>query len=253
MGESNDRTGAGRLAVVGIGPGDLLNITDRAREEILGAHTVVGYKTYLKSIAPLVGERDVHAFGMKQEVERCTKAIDLAADGHRVALVSSGDPGIYGMAGLVLELLRERELPIEVHIIPGVSALGAAAARLGAPLMHDFAVISLSDLLTPWELIEERLAAVARADFVIVLYNPASRGRKTQFPRARAILLEHRPPETPVGIVTAAWQEEEELELTTLARVHEAEVGMSSTVIIGNSQSFLSNHWIITPRGYPKI
>ena len=187
---------------------------------------------------------------MMKEVDRARQCLELAASGKKVALVSGGDPGIYAMAGLVFELARERNDSVRIEVIPGIAALNACAARLGAPLMHDFAAISLSDLLTPWPLIEKRLEAAASADFVIVLYNPKSKKRTAHIERAREIVLAQRGPETPVGIVTAATRENEVVTLTTLEKMLEAEIGMQSCVIIGNSATFAWREFMVTPRGY---
>src|SRR5512140_3106479 len=204
-----------KLFVVGIGPGDLKHMTYEARGALEEAEVVVGYKTYLDSIEPLLSGKEVVSTGMTKEVERCREALRIAGSGRTVALVSGGDSGIYGMAGLVLELADTGESGSpEIVVIPGVSALQAAAAVLGAPLMHDFAVISLSDLLTPWDVIEKRLAAAAAADFVIALYNPKSKGRVRQIERARELLLAVRPAQTPVGIVRNACRDGEERVVT---------------------------------------
>jgi precorrin-3B C17-methyltransferase len=190
---------------------------------------------------------------MTQEVDRCRKAVELALSGKTVSVISGGDPGIYAMAGLVFELLKEQDsgtpLPY-VEVIPGISALNACAARLGAPLMHDFASISLSDRLTPWDLIEKRLDAAAMADFVIILYNPKSKGRAGHIARAREIVMKHRPPETPVGIVKGAMREDEKIVLADLGTMVGHEIDMQTTVIIGNSKTFFWNNLMITPRGY---
>ncbi|BCR03748.1 cobyric acid synthase [Desulfuromonas versatilis] len=245
-----------KLYVVGIGPGDLQHMTPAARQAIEAAEVVVGYKTYLGLIDSLLAGKEVVSSGMMKEVERCRQALEIAADGRSVALVSSGDAGIYGMAGLVLELVGEHQgsplQGVEVEIVPGVSAVQAAAARLGAPLMHDFAVISLSDLLTPWPLIRRRLDAAGRADFVVALYNPRSRGRTTQIGEARQILLAHREPQTPVGIVRNACRADEAVILTTLEELasREEEVDMFSLVMIGNSQTRIEAGRMLTPRGY---
>jgi len=238
-----------KLYVIGIGPGDLTHMTYEAREAIETADTVVGYKTYLDLIDPLLAGKEVLSSGMTREVERCREALRLAGEGRTVALVSSGDAGVYGMAGLVLELSPPDD--IDVIIIPGVSAVQAAASVLGAPLMHDFAVISLSDLLTPWELIEQRLAAAASADFVVALYNPRSKGRVRHIERARDILLSCRSPETPVGIVRNACRDGEEKIIATLSDMPLERIDMFSLVIVGNSATFVDNHGrMVTPRGY---
>jgi len=192
---------------------------------------------------------------MRQEVERCSRAVELAGEGKRVAIICSGDPGIYAMAGLVFEIISGQRsavsgLDIEIEVIPGIPALSASAARLGAPLMHDFASISLSDLLTPWEVIQKRLEAAASADFVIVIYNPKSKGRQEHIRKARDIILKARPGETPVGIVRSAARENESITITDLEHMPDNEIDMQSTVIIGNSQTFVWQDWMVTPRGY---
>ncbi len=224
-------------------------MTPAARAAIEQADCVAGYKTYLELIPELIAGKEQLQSGMRQEVERCRLALERAEAGAKVALVCSGDAGVYGMAGLVLELLGDREIAIEM--VPGVSAVQAAAARLGAPLMHDFAVISLSDLLTPWPLIRQRLDAAGRADFVVALYNPKSRGRTTQIGAAQQILLRHRGPQTPVGIVRNACREGEEITVTTLEEMLQYEIDMFSLVIIGNSSSYVDAAGrLVTPRGY---
>jgi adenosylcobyric acid synthase len=242
----------GKLFVVGIGPGGSEHITSAALQAIETAQVVVGYKTYLDLIPQCLAGKEVVSSGMRQEVERCRQALELAAAGRAVALISSGDAGIYGMAGLVLELADvPRQYPIDIQIIPGISAVQAAAARLGAPLMHDFAVISLSDLLTPWGLIRRRLEAAAAADFVVALYNPKSRGRAVQVVEAQEILRRHRAPETPVGIVRNACRPGEEVTVTTLAEFISHDIDMLSIVIIGNSQTCVDAAGrMVTPRGY---
>ena len=241
----------GKLYVVGLGPGALDHLTPAAGAAIAAAETVVGYKTYLDLIPELLAGKEVVSSGMLKEVERCRQALQLAAEGRTVALVSSGDAGIYGMAGLALELQPTEAPGIAVEVVPGVSAVQAAAARLGAPLMHDFAVVSLSDLLTPWPLIRRRLEAAASADFVLALYNPKSRGRTTQLGEAAAILLRHRSPATPIGIVRNACREGETVTVTDLVGLGAAEVDMLSLVIVGNSQTRVDGAGrMVTPRGY---
>lgn len=242
----------GKLFIVGTGPGALEELTPLARRAIRLATHVVGYHRYLALIKPLLSGKQVYGTGMTQEVDRVKKALELAQGGYSVALVSGGDSGIYGLAGLVFELMREEDLfeSFEVEVIPGLSALNACAARLGAPLMHDFAVISLSDRLTPWETIEKRLRAAAEADFVIVIYNPKSRSRREHLARARDILLEYRSGKTPVGLARAVSREEETLTLTTLEDMLLHEIDMQTTVFIGNSETFIFHNWLVTPRGY---
>ncbi|MBF0342876.1 MAG: precorrin-3B C(17)-methyltransferase [Nitrospirae bacterium] len=239
----------GRLCVVGIGPGAVEHMTQRAVEAIRQSDCVVGYNTYIGLIGELIGGKEVFSNAMTQERQRCLAAIDLALHGKNVAVVSSGDPGIYAMAGLILELLNGRQ-DVDVEIIPGVPALCASAAKLGAPLMHDFASISLSDRLTPWELIEKRLHAAASADFVIVLYNPKSKGRSTHINSAREVILQYRAETTPVGIVKGAMRVDETVVITDLSRMLDYDIDMHTTVIVGNSQTLHINDFLITPRGY---
>lgn len=246
----------GALYVVGTGPGDPRHLTAEAIDALKRCEAVVGYGTYLDLIRPLVKTKTVVSTGMAREIERCRTAIRMAREGKTVAVVSGGDPGIYAMAGLVLELLKkEQPGPDEwppVYIVPGISALNACAARLGAPLMHDFAAISLSDRLTAWKTIEDRIEAAVRADFVIVLYNPRSKGRPGHLMKAREILLRHRDPATPVGIVKGAMREHEKIIISDLARLPFQEVDMQTTVIIGNSRTTVWNNMMITPRGYER-
>ncbi len=238
------------MAVVGTGPGSIDHITPQAVKAITAADIVVGYKTYLDLIPELLEGKEVLSSQMMQEVDRCRKAVELADNGKKVALICGGDPGIYAMAGLIYEVVMENAPKVAVQIIPGLAALNSCAARLGAPLMHDFAAISLSDLLTPMALIEKRLEAAAAADFVMVIYNPKSKKRTSQLLKAQEIALKYRKPQTPVGIVTAATRDHETIQLTTLAELDRAEVGMQSTVIIGNSTTFTWQGVMITPRGY---
>ncbi len=240
----------GSLVVVGTGPGAEKHVTPDVRAALAAADVIVGYKTYLDLVPRLIRGKEVYASNMRQEVDRCLHALDLAEQGKNVAVVSGGDPGIYAMAGLVLEMAEERDTDIDLEVVPGIAALNACAARLGAPLTHDFAAVSLSDLLTPWETIEKRLDAAASADFVIVLYNPRSKKRTTQIERARDIVLRYRPAETPVGIVTAATRETEQRLIGTLGDLPVSEIGMQSTVIIGNSSTRTWRGFMYTPRGY---
>ncbi len=249
--EMKKKTKKGHLYIIGIGPGNTMHLTFSAREALEKVDTVVGYHTYINLIQPLINHKDIITTGMTKEIERCKKAIDLAISGKKVALVSGGDPGIYGMAGLVFEILKEKNIQnFDVSVIPGISALNACGALLGAPLMHDFAVISLSDRLTPWETIEKRLHLAAEGDFVIVLFNPKSMGRKEQVERAQRIILHYRPSDTPVGIVRSAMREDENYFITNLGQMLEHQIDMQTTVFIGNSRSFVWNNYLITPRGY---
>jgi len=227
-------------------------MTAGALEALGQAEVIVGYHVYIELIRSLIGSRAVVSSGMTQELERCREAVRLALAGRRVAVVSSGDPGVYGMAGLVLEVLHQAapESRMPVQVIPGVTAATAAAALLGAPLMHDFAVISLSDRLTPWDLIARRLEMAAGGDFVTVLYNPRSHGRRSQLQQAGEIFLKHRPPETPVGVVRNAGRGGEEVWVSSLQKFAGLPVDMLSTVIIGNSRTRVLSGRLVTPRGY---
>jgi adenosylcobyric acid synthase len=243
-----------KLYVIGLGPGDAEHMTPAALAAIESSTIVTGYQVYLDLIAELTPGKETFSTGMRQETERCREALRRAGQGAVVSLVCSGDAGIYGMAGLVLELQQlEGPAGVEVEIVPGISAVQGAAARLGAPLMHDFAVISLSDLLTDWNLIKRRLDSAGRADFVVALYNPKSRGRTTQIGEARDILMRHRSAQTPVGIVRNACREGEEVCVTDLESMLEAEIDMFSVVLIGNSCTSVDDQGrMVTPRGYEK-
>ena len=227
----------------------------------------MGYHTYIDLIDSLVAEKRIIRTGMMKEVDRVGGALDAALSGEATAIVSSGDPGIYAMAGLVFEMCRNRDIHIQapgtdagsnrsgdagltIEVIPGIPALSAGASLLGAPLTHDFAVIRLSDLLTPWDVIARRLEAAAKADFVIVLYNPKSKRRHRNLAMAQEIVLKHRAPETPVGIVTAAMRSHQQVDIVDLRFLHEAEVGMQTTVFIGSSASAVYRNFMVTPRGY---
>ena len=245
---------SGRLSIVGTGPGDLDHLTLRARSTLQKAEVVLGYEAYLDQVSPLVKGKPVEAYLMGQEVERARRALALAWEGKRVALVSGGDPGIYGMAAPVFEALeiidRMSDARPGIEVVPGVTAHSACAALLGAPLSGDFAVLSLSDLLTPWEAIARRLEAAAAADFVIVLYNPKSSGRPWQVAEAQRILLRHRLPSTPIGIVRQAFRPRQQALITTLGAMTEHPIDMTTTLIIGNSQTRAGPGFLLTPRGY---
>ena len=242
-----------KIIVVGIGPGNFDDMTPRARKAIENASVVAGYKTYINLIEPLLEGKEVIGTGMTQEVDRCKAAVEAAAAGKDTVVVSSGDSGVYGMAGLVLELvlqLPEAERPEWGGVVAGVSAVNAAASLLGAPLMHDFAVISLSDWMTPWELIKKRAEAAASSDFVIALYNPKSRKRVNHIEEIRELVLKHRSPDTPVGIVSSASREKEEKVISNLENFTKEDIHMFSLVIIGNSNTYVREGYMITPRGY---
>lgn len=211
---------------------------------------VVGYKHYLDHIADLTEGKELISSGMRQEVERCRAAIERARDGATVSFVSSGDAGIYGMAGLAIEMVSGEGINVPIEIIPGVTASSSAAARLGAPLMLDYACISLSDLLVPWETIQKRVEAAAAADFVVALYNPKSTKRTEQIAHVASIFRQHRPDSTPVGVATAVGSVDERIVLTDLGRFLNEEITMRSVVIIGNRSSKCLDGWFVTPRGY---
>lgn len=211
---------------------------------------MVGYKHYLENIRDLTDGKELLSSGMTQEVDRCRAALQRARDGAVVAFVSSGDAGVYGMAGLALELAASEGFSLPIEIVPGVSAANAAAARLGAPLMLDYACISLSDLLVPWETIRQRAEAIAAADLVIALYNPKSAKRVRQIAEVAAIVRQYRPGTTPVGVASAVGLEEERIVLTDLDHLLEQDIGMRSIVIVGNRSSKCLNGWFVTPRGY---
>jgi len=240
------------LRLVGIGPGSVEDRTERATQAISASKVIVGYGPYLERINDLLEGKELYSSGMKKESERVFRALELAAGGAGVALISSGDAGVYGMAGLALEM-KEREFAaadIKFEIIPGVTAACSAAAKLGAPLMLDYANISLSDLLVPLEKILKRLEAALVGGFVIVLYNPKSRSRTEPFARACELFEKYLPPETPVGIVSSIGLADENVQICAVASLAQAEIGMKSTVIVGNADCRIIDGWLVNPRGY---
>jgi precorrin-2 C20-methyltransferase / precorrin-3B C17-methyltransferase len=244
--------GRGSVVVVGLGPAGARWLTPEARAELAGAQELVGYSAYLARVPERRGQRR-HASENRVEAERARHALALAAGGARVAVVSSGDPGIFAMAAAVLEELERggEELEgVEVQVVPGLSAMQAAASRVGAPLGHDFCVISLSDTLKPWEVIELRLDAAAAADFALAIYNPASRTRRTQLEQARVVLLRHRAPQTPVVIARAVGSDEESVTVSTLAGFAAAEVDMRTLLLVGSSTTRVIENGAGTPRVY---
>lgn len=241
----------GALAVVGLGPGDPRHRTPAAEAAVRSAEVVVGYGPYVDACADLLTPaQETVRSPIGEEAVRAKSAVAEAAAGRRVALVCSGDAGVYGMASLAVELAGDTGADLDVEVVPGVTAALAAAAILGAPLGHDHAVISLSDLLTPWPAIEARVRAAAAADLVVALYNPRSRGRTWQFDAARAVLLEHRSPSTPVGLVTDACRPGQAVALTTLGKIDPDGIGMTTCVIVGSSTTRVSGGRMVTPRGY---
>lgn len=238
------------IYIVGFGPGERGYMTQQAISVIEQADLVVGYTTYVKLLKEQFPEKEFYATPMRKEVDRCRAAVEEALQGKTVAMVSSGDSGIYGMAGVMLEVIEEMHADLEVVAVPGVTAASAAAAVLGAPLMHDFAVISLSDCMTSLELIYRRVSCAAEADFVICLYNPKSRSRTEYLEQAAQLILKHRAEETPVGIVRNAGRSNQKAWITTLGQLKDEPVDMFCVVLIGNSQTYVKNGKMITPRGY---
>ena len=236
--------------MVGLGPGSVDLMSIRAQETIKQADVIVGYSLYVKLISSLINEQTLVRTGMTKEWQRADAAIKLVQEGQNVALVCSGDAGMYAMAPLVFELLSSHKINIEVETIPGITAANACASLVGAPLGHDSCTISLSDLLTPWAVITRRIEAAAMADFAITFYNPRSKKRQNHIIEAQQILLQHRPVDTPVAIVNAAYRDEQSVQLSTLDSFTDLEFGMNAAVIIGNESSYRFEDWIVTPRGY---
>ncbi len=238
-------------------------MSSRAVDVIEHAETIAGYLTYVDLIKEMIQGKKLISTAMKKEVDRVKAAVDASLAGENCVLVSSGDPGIYAMAGLALEICKERGINITrsefdamkqdslfVEVVPGIPALASCSALLGAPLTHDFAVISLSDLLTPWEVIEKRIEGASMADFVMVIFNPKSKKRDWQLTKAQEIVLKYRSGKTPVGIVKSAMREEQDVTIVTLEELHNADVDMLTTVVIGNSNTMEYKDFLITPRGY---
>ena len=239
-----------KVTVVGLGPGAGRDLTGRAREALEQADLIIGYTAYIALIREAFPEKEMRSTGMRREVDRCREAVEAAVSGKDVAMVCSGDSGIYGMAGLVYEVAQEYP-PIDIEVVPGITAACGGAAVLGAPLTHDFAVVSLSDLLTPWDLIEKRLRCAAEGDFVLCLYNPASHSRPDHLKRACAILLDAgKAPETVCGYVRNIGREGEVSVLTTLEKLGEEPVDMFTTVFVGSSRTKVLSGKMVTPRGY---
>lgn len=245
---------AGKIFLVGLGPGSEAHMTARARQAIDAADVVIGYTTYIKLVADLLHGKQIVRKGMTEELDRCHEALAAAREGKTVALISSGDSGVYGMAGPTYEVLFQSGWQpgdgVTVEVVPGSSAINACAALVGAPLTHDFCSISLSDLLTPWPVIAGRLDAAARGDFVVALYNPKSGRRTGQILEAQRIMLLYRAPQTPVALVKSAYRRRQTIEMTTLSQMAESDIGMLTTVLIGNSNTFVKHGLMVTPRGY---
>lgn len=236
----------GKLYVVGIGPGSLNHMTLRAKEAIEESNIIVGYTKYIDMIKPLIEDKEIFATGMRGEEDRCKRALELSKEGNIVSIISTGDSGIYGMAGLVLQMRTDEN----VEVIPGVTASSAAGSVIGAPLMHDNCNISLSDLMTPYELIKKRVKNAAEADMIISLYNPRSKGRPNYLRECIELIKEYRELHTPVAVVRHALREGESFRFFNLENFDESIVDMFSIVIIGNTQSFIRDGRFITPRGY---
>jgi precorrin-3B C17-methyltransferase len=236
----------GKLYVVGIGPGGKEHMTLKALETIQKCDVIVGYTFYIDLIKDLVEDKRVIKTGMMGEIERCKMAVEEAGKGYLTCIISTGDAGLYGMAGPILELAED----IEVEVIPGVTSSFCAAAEVGAPIMHDFCTISLSDLMTPWEVIEKRLHMAAEGDFVIALYNPKSKGRADHIHKAIKIICEYKNPSTPIALVKNAGREGNEKQILTLETIDYDFIDMMTVVLIGNSNTYIKNGKMITPRGY---
>ena len=241
----------GKIIIAGIGPGSKEDITPAVLEAVRQADVVVGYQYYFQFIEQyLKPDCTCIDTGMKKERERAEQAFEYAEKGHTVVVISSGDAGIYGMTPLIYQMRDERKADIEIEALPGISAFQKAASLLGAPIGHDMCIISLSDLMTPWEVIERRIKAAATGDFVTAVYNPKSHGRYWQLYRLVELFLQERSPETPVGYVRQAGREEQEVKITTLADFNPEDVDMFTVILIGNSQSYIADGKMITPRGY---
>ena len=238
------------IYAVGFGPGDVLHMTTQAVSVLETVDVIVGYTTYIQLLQEQFPDKQFRSTPMRQEIDRCKLAVSIALEGKTVALVSSGDSGIYGMTGILLEVIAAEQADVEVIAVPGVTAASAAAAILGAPLMHDFAVISLSDLMTPLSLIQKRITCAAEADFVICLYNPGSHKRADYLEKACDLMLRYKAPETVCGIVSQIGRDGETSRTMTLAELRNTKVDMFTTVFIGNSQTKEIRDHMVTPRGY---
>lgn len=237
----------GKIYVVGLGPGNKENMTFRAYDVLKNSDIIIGYKTYVDLIEGMFPDKKIIKSYMKKEVARCEETLKLALEGNIISLISSGDAGVYGMAGLMLEIAGDQ---VEVEIVPGITSANASASLGGAPIVHDSVNISLSNLLTDWELIKKRIDLASQGDFVITLYNPKSSGRSELINEARDIMLKHKRKDTPVLIARNVGREGENYDITTLDKMLDYEINMFSTVIIGNSNTKVVNNKMITPRGY---
>lgn len=238
-----------KIYIVGIGPGNLEDISKRAYDVLKNVDVIIGYSTYIDLVKDEFKGKEIVSSGMKKEIERCKETLDIFRQGKSVALISSGDSGIYGMAGPMLEILNEEDVPVEV--IPGITSSIAGAALAGAPIMHDSATISLSDLMTDWNVIEKRLDCAADSDLIISLYNPKSRGRDWQIEKAQEIMLKYKGANTPVAILKNIGRVGQSYTSSTLANFLEHDIDMFTVLIIGNSKTYIDSHGkMITPRGY---
>jgi precorrin-3B C17-methyltransferase len=236
----------GKIFVVGIGPGDIEHITCKAKKALEQSECILGYKTYIDLIRDHYPSKKMISFPMRSEVERCELTIEKSKEHKHVSLISGGDPGVYGMAGILLEIAEDET----IEVVPGMTAIQAAAASLGAPIMHDYVSISLSDLLTDWSVIEKRLTLAAKGDFVTCLYNPKSKTRTTQIEKAQDIFINSGGKDKIVGIIKNAKRKNEKVYLTTVEKMLEHPIDMSTIVIIGNHSTFIKNNYMITKRGY---
>lgn len=238
----------GKIYVLGIGPGNVEDMSMRCYNILKDADMIVGYTTYVNLVKDIFPNKEYYITGMKKELDRCKKVLEFAESGKNIALISSGDAGIYGMAGIMLEVAIDSDIDIE--IIPGITSSVAGASIVGAPLMHDQAIISLSNLLTDWEVIKKRIDRASDADFVISIYNPKSMGRQNQIVEAREIMLKYKQPSTPVALLRHVGRKEQNYTLTTLEDMLNHEIDMFTVIIVGNSNTYIKNNKMITPRGY---
>lgn len=235
-----------KLYVVGIGPGGRENMTLKAVEVLKSCDLIVGYTPYIEYLGDLKDGKELYSTGMRGEIERCKFAVDKVREGKNTAIVSTGDAGLYGMAGPILEMADD----IEVEIVPGVTAAFSAASELGSPIMHDYCSISLSDLMTPWEVIEKRIESASEGDFVITIYNPKSKTRVDHLKKAISIMLKYKSPITPVGIVKNSGRDGMEKHITTLGEIDYDIIDMCCVLIVGNSKTYAKEGKMVTPRGY---
>lgn len=239
-----------KIFVIGFGSGEKKYMTEQAIFALKSVDLVIGYQVYIDLLKKSFPDLNYYASPMRKEIDRCKFAVQEALKNQDIALVSSGDSGIYGMAGILLEVMQEMQAKIEIEIVAGITSASLAAAVLGAPLMHDFTVISLSDLLTPLELIYKRISCAAQGDFVICIYNPKSKSRTEYLAHSAELIMQYQSPNTPVGIVRHAGRENQKAWFTSLKELKNQPVDMFCIVIIGNSQSYIKNNYMITPRGY---